>query len=232
MNQFFATTMLGILLAAAGAHAERACPERGAFTADIEAREDLILGQPPRIAPLREEELNDQARQVAASMRKALSLPLEGEIEEYHATMLRHPELYRIHSELAVQLFKGALTPRQRELAILRNGWLSQAPYEWGEHVALGKRLAGLTSEEIERVTQGSTAPGWNEEDRVVLRAVEELHADAFISDSTWRALERFMNDKQLLELPLLVGQYQGVAYLMNSIRARLEPDNPGLFAR
>jgi 4-carboxymuconolactone decarboxylase len=196
------------------------------------AREAQILGQPPRIVPLEPEELNPEARAIVLAIRKTLSLPMEGEIAEYHATLLRHPELYRRHSELAIQLFRGALTPRQRELAILRTAWLCEAPYEWGEHVALGKSAAKLTSEEIERVTEGSRAPHWNDQDRAIIRAVEELHADAFVSDETWNDLARFMDEKQLLELPILIGQYQGLAYFLNTLRARLKPTNPGLSAR
>jgi hypothetical protein len=35
-----------------------------------------------------------------------------------------------------------------------------------------------------------------------------------------------------LLEFPILVGQYLGVAFLQNSIRARLMPGHIGLAAR
>jgi 4-carboxymuconolactone decarboxylase len=198
----------------------------------IRAREALLLGAAPRIPPLAPEELSAEARAIVLTMRRALSLPAEGEIAEYHLTMLRHPELYRRHSELAIQLFRGTLTPRQRELAILRTAWLNTSPYEWGEHVAIGRNLAGLDSEETERVTIGSAASGWNAEDRAILRAVEELHAQAFISDEAWHELARVLSEEQLLELPILVGQYQGLAYFLNSMRARLKPSNPGLSAR
>jgi 4-carboxymuconolactone decarboxylase len=202
-------------------------------TADpIREREALILGAAPRIPPLKAEELSAEVRTIVRTMRKALSLPLDGEIAEYHLTMLRHPELYRRHSELAIQLFRGTLTPRQRELAILRTAWLNTSPYEWGEHIAIGRNLAGLGSEETERVTIGSAAPGWNDEDRAILRAVEELHAEAFISDQAWHELACFLSEEQLLELPILIGQYQGLAYFLNSMRARLKPSNPGLSAR
>jgi alkylhydroperoxidase family enzyme len=98
------------------------------------------------------------------------------EVPELVITLLRHPDLYQRITELAVQLLgRGVLTPRDRELAVLRVGWLCQAPYEWGEHVRIAKQV-GLTSEEIERVTQGSSAPGWTKHEAAVLRAVEELH--------------------------------------------------------
>ena len=206
--------------------------EHAKSTFDIHARQALIVGMPPRIAPLRPSEIGKEAFEAVTEVRKAVSLPPTDNMPEYVATVLRYPALYRRHIELALQLYGGALTPRHRELAILCVGWLCKAPYEWGEHVDIGKRVANLTSEEIERVTRGSAAPGWNEDDRAIIRAVEELHQDAMISDETWAALARSLNDQQLIELPILVGQYQGIAYFQNSLRCRLMPDNPGLSAR
>ena len=84
---------------------------------------------------------------------------------------------------MAVQLFKGALSPRERELAILRVDWLCGAPFEWGEHVDIAKRY-GVSREEIERVTQGSSAPGWSEHERAILKGVEESLANYMISDA------------------------------------------------
>jgi 4-carboxymuconolactone decarboxylase len=198
---------------------------------DMHAREALILGKPPRIPPLKPSELTKEASESAAALRRAASAPPSDEVTEFTATMLRHPELYRRHTELAFQLYGGTLTPRDRELAILRTGWLCKAPYEWGEHVKIGKRV-GLTPEEIERATRGSTAAGWSEHDRTIIRATEELLDDAMISDETWAVLARTLNEKQLIELPLVIGQYQGLAYLQNALRLRLIPGNPGLSSR
>lgn len=202
---------------------------------DARAREADIIGRPPRIPPLTRDELNSLGTEAAdsvASLRKSLSLSPTAEVPEFNATMLRHPDLYRSHMVLALFLFNGALTVRDRELVILRTGWLCQAPFEWGSHVDIGKRLGRLTDEEIARVIEGSGAEGWSEHDRALLRAVEELHADAMITDETWAVLARSLNEQQLIELPVLVGQYMGVAFVQNSLRVRLMPGGEGLMAR
>ena len=198
---------------------------------DIRAREALILGKPPRIAPLGPNEMGKEAVESARALRKAASAPASDVVTEFTATMLRHPVLYQRYTELGVQLFAGALSPRDRELIILRTGWLCKAPYEWGEHVKGGKRV-GLTQEEIERVTKGSAAVGWDEHDRAILSAVEQLRDDAMVSDETWEVLARRLDERQLIEIPILVGQYQGLAYLQNALRLRLDGENPGLSAR
>lgn len=206
--------------------------------AGIAAREALILGQPPRIAPLAPEAYPQEARERWAKVSRAAGHvggaegPHRPALPDHTATMLRHPDLFDAHTTLAIQLLgRGALSPRDRELAILRTGWLCQAPFEWGEHVGIAKR-AGLSAEEVERVTQGSAAPGWDEHDRAILRAVEELHHEAMISDATWAVLARRLDERQLIELPLLVGQYHGVAFYQNALRIRPRADNAGLAAR
>src|SRR5579864_3044840 len=101
----------------------------------------------------------------------------------------------------------------------------------WGEHVIVGKRF-GLTSEDIARVIEGPDAAGLDEHGSAVLRAVDELHGDAMISDATWHTLAKRLDARQLIELPIIVGQYQTVAYYQNSLRLRLHAGNIGLKAR
>ena len=198
---------------------------------DPRARDALILGRPPRIAPLKASELGKEASETALALRKAATGSSSDEVTEFTSTMLRHPDLYRCHVALGIQLYRGALEPRDRELAVLRIGWLCKAPYEWGEHVKIGKQV-GVTSEEIERVIRGSTATGWNEHERAIIRATEELLEDAMISDETWSILSKRLDEKQLIELPMLVGNYVALAYFQNSLRLRLISGNPGLSAR
>jgi alkylhydroperoxidase family enzyme len=200
-----------------------------------EARHAEVLGAAPRLAPLRPEEVAEAALANTISLRKAASRSTEvalAEIPELVFTLLRHPELYQRIADLSIQLLgRGALSPRDRELAILRVAWLWQAPYEWGEHVKLAK-AAGISSEEIEKVTEGSTAAGWNEHEAALLRAVEELKQSAMISDATWTTLTKRLDEMQLFELPVLVGQFTNVAFFQNALRLRLEAHNPGLHAR
>jgi alkylhydroperoxidase family enzyme len=198
----------------------------------LRARDQDVAGHPPRLAPLKPDEVGADAEKVMDEVRDALGLPPTANKGEYMAIMARDPALYQRHTALAVELVKNGLSPRDRELVVLRVAWLCQAPFEWGEHVKAGKRVANMTDEEIDWIKRGSSAPGWNENDRTILRAVEELHDKAMISDETWAALARRLNDKQLIALPLLVGQYQGTAFLQNSLRVPLLPTNPGLTAR
>jgi alkylhydroperoxidase family enzyme len=139
-------------------------------------------------------------------------------------TLLRHPLLFRRWASLSGRLLYGSLLPhRDRELLILRTASNCHADYEWAHHIVLGKQ-AGLTDEEIERVRNGPTDESWSSDDAVLLSAADELHQDSRISDTTWAALAARYDEKQLIELPILVGQYHMVAFTLNSFGVEIEP--------
>lgn len=203
----------------------------------IEARHAEVLGQPPRIPPLERASVAEEVQAATRHLRGGVvgrpePLPLEA-IPEIMFTMCRWPDLWQKYMDLSIQIQGTAsvLPVRDRKLAILRTGWLCQAPYEFGEHVKQSKR-AGLTSEEIERIVIGSSAPEWNGHERAILRAAEELHEHTMVSDETWAQLARQLSDHQLVELLILIGQFAATAYFQNSLRLRLEAGNEGLMAR
>ena len=172
----------------------------------------------PRIPPLSPEEWDDETRQLLTSLKR------EGRIFNIFATLARHPALLRRWLVFGTHILgKSTLPPRERELAILRMGWLCRAEYEWGHHVAMGKE-AGLTDAEIKRVAQGPEASGWEPFERVLLCGVDELHRDTFISDATWQSLAARYETRQMLDLVFTVGQYKLVCMALNSIGVQLEP--------
>lgn len=141
------------------------------------------------------------------------------------------PSIARL-ADVSLQLLKEPKLPvRDRQLVILRVGWLRQIPYIWGEHVTVSKKL-GLSAEDIEQVIVGSTSPHWNQHERALLQATEELVDSAMISDAVWELLAQRYDHAQLFELPVLVGQFSTVGYFQNALRIPLNPANKGLHSR
>jgi len=116
----------------------------------------------------------------------------------------------------------GALPPRERELLILRTGYNCGSSYEWGQHVRLSEAL-GMDREEILRVAEGPDADGWSAADATLLRAADELHEHAKISDRTWARLAEIY-ERGLIEIPMVVGHYHLVAFALNSLEVELDP--------
>jgi alkylhydroperoxidase family enzyme len=179
--------------------------------------------QTPRIAPLRDDELTDETSELLEEVR----IPSAQAVNIFE-TLVRHPGLYRRWMPFAGKLLAGKLPARDRELLILRTAWRCGSPYEWGQHVRLAK-MAEISDEEIDRVAAGPGAPGWDAFDATLLAAADELHDDACISDSTWAALAARYDERQLIEVPMLVGQYHMLAFALNSLGVQREPGVPGL---
>jgi alkylhydroperoxidase family enzyme len=139
-------------------------------------------------------------------------------------TMLRHPALAKafltFNNHISVA---SSLSKRIRELLILRIGWLRQSEYEFIQHLILGAR-AGLSEAELERVQLGPDAPGWDPLDADLVRAVDELHADACISEMTYARLAAHFDAQQLLDLVFTVGCYDVLSMAFKSFAVALEP--------
>jgi 4-carboxymuconolactone decarboxylase len=206
-------------------------PITGSIEPDIAARQAHVVGAEPRIAPIPNDEVDPESRAIVNAIRASAGAGPAEIIPEYMRVVMKHDAIFRCQMDMGTAIFKGRIPPRERELAVLRIGWLTQSPYEWGEHVDIGQRY-GLTRDEVARVIEGSSAPGWSEHDAAILRGAEELLADFALSDATWATLAKSWDEAQLIEFPMMAGQYVATAFVQNSLRIALAGDNPGLSYR
>ena len=168
----------------------------------------------PRVPPLSDAEIDPELRERFGG----------GPILNIFRSLANHPKLTKRWLVFGNHVLgHNTLAPRERELVILRIGWLCRSGYEWGQHVRIAKD-SGVRDDEIARVARGPDAPGWSELDRALLRATDELHRDAFISDATWQALAAHLGTQQLMDLVFTVGQYNLVSMALNSFGVQPEP--------
>lgn len=179
-----------------------------------------------RIRPLTKAEWSPEQRELLERSRGVGKG--DGEAVNILATLVRHPNLMRAWGRFGGHILGGSTLPaREREILILRIGWLCRSEYEFGQHTLIGK-ATGLTDEEIRRITVGPDAPGWAKEDALLLRAADELHDDAFISDATWKALAERYDERQMIDIVFTVGQYNLVSMALNSLGVQLDAGVPG----
>ncbi|HVR30424.1 MAG TPA: carboxymuconolactone decarboxylase family protein [Thermoanaerobaculia bacterium] len=180
----------------------------------------------PRIQPLPESQWDPEI--TAVFSRENRAAPGDGRVLNIFRTLAHHPKLLKRWTVFGNHvLFKSTLPPRERELVILRIGWLCRSEYEWGQHVRIG-REAGLTDEEIRRIPIGPDAKDWSPSDADLLRAADELHHDSRISDATWERLAARYDRQQMLDLVFAVGQYTLVSMVLNSCGVELDPGVEG----
>jgi alkylhydroperoxidase family enzyme len=134
-------------------------------------------------------------------------------------TLARHRGLFRGWLRFAGKLMPGGKLPRREsELVILRVAHLCESDYEFAHHVRLGRR-AGLRDVDIEGVTRELAEGAWMPREAAVLAAVDQLHTDRDLDDETWTALEAHLDDRERIELLMLVGHYEMLATFLRTLR-------------
>ena len=178
----------------------------------------VIVHAAPRLAPRVAAELDDDGRALIArfadlGMRNAV------------ATYVRYPALASAmlpYTEFL--LTKSTLPPRDRELLWLRTAWLARSDYLWAQRAPAARR-AGLSDADLRRIALGSDAPGWKPFDAALLRAADELHVDAFVSDATWATLAQRYDANQLTDVLYGVGEIEMHATFARTLRIAIEPE-------
>jgi alkylhydroperoxidase family enzyme len=140
-------------------------------------------------------------------------------------TLALHPELTKAFNTFnGYILFSSTLTPRQRELLVLRVAALRRSVYEWEQHRVLAADV-GLHADEVDRIADGPQAPGWSPLDRAMLSAVDELIGEGEIADATWEVLSTELGEQQVMDLVFTVGAYEVLALAFRSFGIELDDD-------
>jgi alkylhydroperoxidase family enzyme len=140
-------------------------------------------------------------------------------------TLARHRRLFRPWLRFAGALMPGGKLRRiDSELVILRVADNCDCEYEWRHHERLGP-AAGLTDAQVAAIRDRDGGP-FDDRQRLLLRAADELHEHRVISDDLWAQLSEQLDDVELIELCMLVGHYEMLAMTLNSLR--VQPDTFG----
>ena len=140
-------------------------------------------------------------------------------------TLAQYPALAQAyHTFNGHVLFATTLSPRQREVLVLRVAAVRECAYEWAQHVVLAGD-AGIAADEVDRITAGPGAEGWSAIDAALVRSVDELIGDGCIGDETWATLAAELDQHQLMDLVFTVGAYDLLAMAMRSFGVELDDD-------
>jgi len=172
----------------------------------------------PRIKPATDAELDEDQKELVRPMAET------GPVLNIFRTLVRAPKAMRGFMGWGNYVLsrRNELPAREREIVILRIGYLCRSGYEWTQHVAIGLR-AGLTAEEIEAIKGGPSAATWKGADKALMQASDELHHDQFIAPGTWSALKEHFSDKQCMDVVFTAGQYTQVSMMLNTFGVQLD---------
>ena len=153
---------------------------------------------------------------------------MNGQIFNIFKVLAHHPKLVKRWTPFAGHVLgKQTLPFRDRELLILRIGWLNQAEYEFAQHELIARK-GGVSETDIVRLQDGPKAAGWSEKDSALLQVADDLFENSVVSDETWEILSRHYSTEQLMDAVFTVGQYNMVSWALNSFGVPLDDFLPG----
>ncbi|CAM2833177.1 carboxymuconolactone decarboxylase family protein [Skermania piniformis] len=140
------------------------------------------------------------------------------------STLGRTGGLYRGWLYYSARLLAGnRLGRHDSELVILRVAHLRDCAYEFEHHRRLSRR-AGVTAAELAGVTAGPDAPAWSPRHRALLAAVDQLVETKALDDAGWAALAEHYDERRLIQIVLLVTQYDGLATTIGALGITPDP--------
>jgi alkylhydroperoxidase family enzyme len=120
-------------------------------------------------------------------------------------------------------LSQQSLSPKLRELTILRVGRRSPAEYEWVQHVPIAL-ATGVTQAQIDALAKDDvTGPAFDDVDRAVLAFVTDVVRNVKASDATFAAVGKFLSNRELVELVVTTGYYMLIARLLETTGVDLD---------
>ena len=176
-----------------------------------------------RIPPFQPDDLDERQRELYAAIVGgravvAAAVPLtddQGHLTGPFNAMLLSPELGMALQELGTAIrYRGSLSPRSRELAILAVASHWQCEFELNAHTLIGAQ-AGLTDAELDALRAGSPLRLHDDEEAAVLAATWTLVRTADLGPSDYDAAASSLGPAKLFEVSTLVGYYSLLALQM-----------------
>lgn len=160
-----------------------------------------------------------------AAVREVLAIFEAGVNNPVVKTFAQHPPLAAPFLRFNHYLLRGSTLPvRLRQIAILYLAWRKRCRYMWASHLRTSLRL-GLVGEDFSAVQQGLASPHWTDDERLILRMVDELLYRGELGDESWAALRAVLSEQQIMDFLFTVGTYQALALVFNTLRIEREPE-------
>lgn len=119
--------------------------------------------------------------------------------------------------------WQTGLDGRLREMVIIRIGYLARARYVVGQHVPKLALAEGLSLAECEALKDWQDSNLFSPRDRAVLAYTDAMTRDIEVPDAVFEPLREYFDDRQLVELTVLIGTYAMHVRVFEALR--LDPE-------
>jgi 4-carboxymuconolactone decarboxylase len=153
------------------------------------------------------------------------NLQTNGRVLNLFKTLGHLPYIGLNFQRLGNSILKGeGLSPRLRELAILRVGFLARCRYEMAQHTPIALRT-GLRKKQIDEIGQWKLSREYSSEERSILAYTDEVAVSIQVKEETFDALRSFLNEQSIVELTVAIGYYGMACRVMEALKVDMEPE-------
>ena len=119
--------------------------------------------------------------------------------------------------------WKTRLTPRLREIAIVRIAQAARYGYALQQHVPRIAVPDGVSLEECEALKDWRGSKFFNDAERAALAYVDAMRAAPEVPDEVFDAVRKHYNEREIVELTVLVGTYLMHNRVFTALRVDIE---------
>ncbi len=123
--------------------------------------------------------------------------------------------------------WKTTLPGRLREIVIVRMGYLAQCEYVLRQHVPSLALADGLAREECDALADWQSSSFFDARERAALAYTDTMTREIAVADKVFAPLKRHFDDRQIVELTVLIGSYNMNARVLRALELDLEPLSP-----
>jgi 4-carboxymuconolactone decarboxylase len=120
--------------------------------------------------------------------------------------------------------WKTSLDGRLREIVIIRLGHVTGCDYVLRQHVPALALADGLSLAECDALADWESSPLFGARERAVLAYADTMTRDIAVPDDVFTAVRQHFNDRQIVELTVLIGSYNMNARVLRALELDLEP--------
>jgi 4-carboxymuconolactone decarboxylase len=179
----------------------------------------------PRVAILKEEQLNPTQRALLDAMRsgpRGKALPIRGPF----AAFLHAPAFGDLAQRLGAHCrYRTTVPPRLSELAILCTARLWRAQFEWYAHEPMALK-AGVSPKTVRDLKAGRAPKAAPKDERAIYEFVQELYKTRRVSDRTYKKVRAFLSDESMVELVGVLGYYSLISMTLNVFQMLPPPED------
>jgi 4-carboxymuconolactone decarboxylase len=114
------------------------------------------------------------------------------------------------------------LDPVLREIAIVRVGVLSKAPYEVFQHERISRQI-GMDDAKIRAIHEGPEASAFSDLEKAVMRFTDDVVMNVRAGDATYGPLAKTLSHQEMQELTITIGYYMMVSRFLETFDVDIE---------